>query len=574
MHARWGCRRRSSLAVTDSIGEWLVENARLAPSELERARRLQRESGQRLGVLLVSLGLVGERDVAEALAGRLGLEVTPSHAYPATPVAKGLVAPDFLRQLPAVPVAEGAEHVVVAFGDPRDDYAIDALGLALGRPVVAQVGIISEIEHSIEKQYGDGADEMARIAFEIEGGEERDLKDIEHLRDLASEAPIIRAVNLLIARALDAGASDIHVEPFEARLKVRYRIDGVLRDVEAPPVRSSAAVVSRVKVMANLDIAERRLPQDGRIKIRVEGREVDMRVSSVPTMHGESVVLRILDRESVALEFDRLGFSGPALATLRRLLGLPQGVLLVTGPTGSGKTTTLYAALQTLNTPDTKILTVEDPVEYQLEGVNQIPIRPRIGLSFAVALRSILRQDPDVIMVGEMRDLETARIAVQAALTGHKVFSTLHTNDAASSITRLLDMGIEDYLVTSTVNGVIGQRLVRTLCAQCKRPHETPHALIETLDLARLVGEAPITLCRPGGCPQCDGTGYKGRTGIVELLEMTESLRRAVLEHREASDIRQAAKNEGMVTMREDGFAKAVRGVTTLEDVDRVIRAG
>ena len=558
----------------DRIGELLVEKGCLAPSELERALRLQTESGQRLSFLLVSLGLVGERDVAVTLARELDLKVTSSHAYPESPVAKGLIAPEFLRQVQAVPIAKQNGQVVVAFGDPRDTYAIDALGLALGRPIVAQVGIISEIEDSIEKQYSDGADEMARIAFEIEGDEERDLKDIEHLRDLASEAPIIRAVNLLIARALEAGASDIHVEPFEARLKIRYRIDGVLRDVEAPPVRSAAAVVSRVKVMANLDIAERRLPQDGRIKMRVEGREVDMRVSSVPTMHGESVALRILDRESVALDFGVLGFRGPTLEALERLLGLQQGIVLVTGPTGSGKTTTLYAALRILNTPYTKILTVEDPVEYQLEGVNQIQVRPRIGLSFAVALRSILRQDPDVIMVGEMRDLETARIAVQAALTGHKVFSTLHTNDAASSVTRLLDMGVEDYLLSSTVNGVVAQRLVRTLCGQCKVPHDVPSALIDTLDLARLAGDAPITLYRPGGCPRCDGTGYKGRTGIIELLEITEPLRRAVLERPGASGVRETAKEQGMVSMREDGFAKAVLGITTLEEVDRVLRSG
>ncbi len=326
--------------------------------------------------------------------------------------------------------------------------------------------------------------------------------------------------------------------------------------------------------MANLNIAERRLPQDGRIRMRVAGREVDMRVSSVPAMHGESIVMRLLDKESVALDFDVLGFRGPTLEALRRLLSRPQGILLVTGPTGSGKTTTLYAALKTLNRPETKILTVEDPVEYQLEGINQIHVRPQIGLTFATALRSILRQDPDVILVGEMRDLETARIAVQAALTGHKVFSTLHTNDAASSVTRLLDMGVEDYLVRSTVNGVVAQRLVRVLCAHCKRPHEVAERLIESLHLAPLANGAPISLHQPVGCARCDGSGYKGRTGIVEVVEMTERLRRAIVDRSDASAISRVALEEGTVGMRDDGFGKAIAGLTSVEEVDRVIQAG
>ena len=565
---------RKSGAVTDRIGEILVEAGCLEPPELERALRLKDRSGQRLGALLVSLGMVTDRDLAKALAERLGLEVTPSHAYSACPAAADLVSPDFLKQVQAAPVAERDDRIAVAFADPLDRYALDALQLALGRPIEVQVGVVSEIEASIERQYGGDANAMAQIAFGSDDRDDRDLADIQHLRDLASEAPVIRAVNLLIGRALDAHASDIHIEPFEARLKARYRIDGVLRDVEAPPVRSTAAVISRIKVMANLNIAERRLPQDGRIKMRMEGREVDMRVSSVPTMHGESMVMRILDRESVPLDFDALGFDGPNRAALARLIDEPHGLVLVAGPTGSGKTTTLYAALQGLNTPERKILTVEDPVEYQLEGINQIHVRPQIELTFAAALRSILRQDPDVIMIGEMRDLETARIAVQAALTGHKVFSTLHTNDAASSVTRLLDMGVEGYLVVSTLNGVVAQRLVRTLCAECKQPHEAADRLVEALDLTRFANGEPIALCRPVGCAHCDGTGYRGRTGIVEILAMSEPLRRAVLERGDASGLWRAALEQGAVSMRDDGLAKAVRGETAVEEVHRVIQAG
>ena len=560
--------------MSDNIGKMLVENGCLAQPELDRALRVQAETGGRLGPFLISLGLVAERDMAKALAKGLGLEVVPSHAYGDSPALQGIVSSDFLRNAHAIPVREEAAHVVVAMGDPSDAYTLDALRLALGRPVVAHVGVISEIEAAIERQYGERSVSFAEIAQDGDGQTDRVLEDVQQLRELASEAPVIRMVNLLIARALEAGASDIHVEPFPARLSVRYRIDGLLRDVEAPPGRSTAAIVSRIKVMANLNIAERRLPQDGRIKMRIAGREVDMRVSSMPTMHGESVVMRLLDKETVPLDFHALGFHGRTLEALRRFLAKPHGIVLVTGPTGSGKTTTLYASLQTLNRPETKILTVEDPVEYQLEGINQIHVRPQIGLTFANALRSILRQDPDVIMVGEIRDLETARIAVQAALTGHKVFSTLHTNDAASSVTRLLDMGVEDYLVRSTVNGVVAQRLVRTLCTDCKRPHEASEALIDTLHLAHLADGAPISLYQPVGCTRCDSTGYRGRTGIVEVLEMTERLRRAVVDRSDASTISRVALEEGARSMRDDGLGKAIAGLTSVEEVDRVIQAG
>src|SRR5690554_6075630 len=357
-------------------------------------------------------------------------------------------------------------------------------------------------------------------------GDGGDMDDVEHLRDLASEAPVIRLVNLVIQRAVEQRASDIHIEPFENRLKVRYRIDGVLHEVESPPAASTAAVISRVKIMAKLNIAERRLPQDGRIMVRVQGKELDLRVSTVPTAHGESVVMRLLDREAVVLDFQRLGFTDEFLPRFRWVLEQPQGILLVTGPTGSGKTTTLYTALSQLNTPDVKIITVEDPVEYQIEGINQIQARPQIGLDFAGALRSIVRQDPDIIMIGEMRDLETARIAIQSALTGHLVLSTLHTNNAAGGITRMLDMGVEDYLLTSTVNGILAQRLVRRLEPTHAERYPASPEEIAKFDLRRFQPDGEIHLYRPRAS-EMSPTGYLGRTTIMEFLVMKPERRRA-----------------------------------------------
>ena len=371
--------------------------------------------------------------------------------------------------------------------DPTDEYTIGAFRMVTGRDIKPVVAIPSELEAAMERLYGAGKSALGQIVGDVETRAD-DVAfdaDVQQLKDLASEAPVIRMVSLIITNALEMRASDIHIEPFENRLIVRYRVDGVLHEVESPPRRLSAAVISRVKIMANLDIAERRLPQDGRIRLRVQGKEIDLRVSTVPTMHGESVVMRILDKGGVALDFNRLGFEEDTLAAFMKVLLEPHGVLLVTGPTGSGKTTTLYTALDTLNKPDVKILTVEDPVEYQMPGINQIQVKPQIDLTFANALRSIVRQDPDVIMIGEIRDLETAQIAVQSALTGHLVLSTVHTNDAASTVNRLLDMGVEDYLLTSTVIGILAQRLVRTLCEHCKEPYTALPEMVKQLGLAR-----------------------------------------------------------------------------------------
>ncbi|MGB2971008.1 MAG: ATPase, T2SS/T4P/T4SS family, partial [Candidatus Competibacter sp.] len=420
------------------LGELLVEHQKLTAADLQRARRVRESSGEGLDTLLVKLGLVSERDLAEAVAARLKLPLVKPVDYPEISVTNGGVSARFLKEARVIPLFEDDQGLTVAMANPTDDYVLSALRLATGKTIVARVAIPSELEVAFERLYGSGRSAMGQIVDSIGLAEDlTDEEQIQHLKDLASEAPVIRLVNLMIARAVESRSSDIHIEPFENRLKVRYRVDGVLREVESPPSRLSAAVISRIKIMAKLNIAERRLPQDGRIQLRAQGKEIDLRVSTVPTLWGESVVMRILDKASVVLDFPVLGFSPRTLARFLEILHLPHGIILVTGPTGSGKTTTLYTALQTINTSERKILTVEDPVEYQLEGVNQIQVKPQINLTFANALRAIVRQDPDVIMIGEMRDLETAGIAVQSALTGHLVLSTLHTNDAAGSVTRL-----------------------------------------------------------------------------------------------------------------------------------------
>ena len=553
------------------LGELLVERQKLAEADLQRARRVREGTGEGLDTLLVKLGLVSERDLAEALAAHLNLPLVRPGDYPEIPATNGGVSPRFLKDSRVIPLFEDEQGLTVAMSNPTDDYVLAALRLATGKTIVPRVGIPTELEVAFERLYGSGRSAMGQIVDSIGLADNlTDEEQIQHLKDLASEAPVIRLVNLMIARAVESRASDIHIEPFENRLKVRYRVDGVLREVESPPSRLSAAVISRIKIMAKLNIAERRLPQDGRIQLRAQGKEIDLRVSTVPTLWGESVVMRILDKASVVLDFEVLGFGPRTLKRFLNILHLPHGILLVTGPTGSGKTTTLYTALQTLNTPERKILTVEDPVEYQLEGINQIQAKPQINLTFANALRSIVRQDPDVIMIGEMRDLETAGIAVQSALTGHLVLSTLHTNDSAGSITRLLDMGVDDYLLTSTISGILAQRLVRLLCVNCRRPYPALPELVEEMRLRRFSEGRDITLYKAIGCEQCGGTGYRGRAAIMEFLVMSDPLRRMVLKHADATELQAEAQKEGMDTMYEDGLRKAVAGLTTLEEVLRV----
>jgi len=547
----------------ETVGGILVDAGRLTPETLARAERLSRESGEQIVAVLTRLGLIGERELVDTLSERLSLPIVGDHAFPDQPVLPDLLTKRFLIHFRLLPLSADEREVVVAMADPLDPYTHEALAFATSRTVTPRLALASDIEAALERLHAPPPADGAH-------GDVINLDDVERLRDLASDAPVIRLVNGLIGRAVDVRASDIHFEPAERSLRVRFRIDGVLQDAETLPERVAAPLTSRIKIMAKLNIAERRLAQDGRIRFAVRGKEIDFRVSTMPTMHGESVVLRILDRGTLKLDFKALGFDSRKLETYLPILHSPHGILLVTGPTGSGKTTTLYTSLSALDRRELKILTIEDPIEYQLEGINQTQVKPQIGLTFASALRAFLRQDPDVIMVGEIRDLETAQIAVQAALTGHMILSTLHTNDAASAVTRLLDMGVEDYLITSTVNAVLAQRLVRTLCPHCREPYTASPELVRTYGLA--TAGCGSTLYRPRGCPACGGTGFHGRTTIAELLVVSDAIRELILAHTEATGIQRAAVNEGMSTMFVDGLQKALAGITTLEEVIRVTR--
>ena len=537
------------------LGQILIENNLIDAEDLERGLEMQRERGDKLGKILVDMGYLAQKDLLTALSAQLGLPVAQLAPPPAAPELEGLSA-RFLRQVLALPQGVEGSTLTVAMADPLDFEAINALQTFCHLEVSPQLAAPQDILDAIDRYYAEG--ERPAAATEFAAGDEDDL---EHLRDMASEAPVIRLVNSMIAMAVEKRASDIHIEPFEKEFRVRYRIDGVLWNQDAPPRELKAAVISRLKLMAKLNIAERRLPQDGRIKLRILGREVDLRVSTLPTLYGESIVMRLLDRSAGDFyDLRRLGFDEHMLNRMDHYTGLPHGIFLVTGPTGSGKSTTLYSALKKINLPDKKIITIEDPVEYQMDGINQIHVNPQIGLTFASGLRHIVRQDPDVIMVGEIRDRETADVAIRAALTGHFVFSTLHTNDAPSAVTRLTDMGVENYLITSSVVAVLAQRLVRLICARCKTPAE--RALTPW-------GEY-VDGWRGTGCEECGGSGYKGRAGIFELMEMNDELRNLVMQNADASRLTTAARAAGMRNLRQDGWMKVGLGVTTADEVMRV----
>ena len=553
-----------------SLLKTLQERNKLSTSELKKVERVQKTSvAESLPQLLVKLGLCSELDVADAFVESGQFEKVVPEQYPIERQLPETVSLRFLKNYHLIGLSVSDEEVSIAMMDPEDSFTINALSLMLGKVVKVKVGLLSEIDAALDVQYGEDRSKMDKLIDDLafdDLGEE----DLEHLKDLASEAPVIKMVNLIMQSAVEMRASDIHIEPFEQSLKVRLRVDGVLQEIDAPNVKSTAAVISRIKIMAKLNIAERRLPQDGRIKVQMMGKELDLRVSTIPTMYCESVVIRLLDKENTVLDFAELGFAGRHLEQFIEVLSLPHGIILITGPTGSGKSTTMYAALKQLNTPQRKIITVEDPVEYQMEGINQIQAKPQIGLTFASALRSIVRQDPDVIMIGEMRDLETARIAVQSALTGHLVLSTLHTNDAAGGVTRLLDMGLEEYLLTSTVNGILAQRLVRKLCPVCKEAKLAEPELVKELRLDRFTNQSHIKLYKSVGCVACSGTGYRGRLAIIEFLPMTDPIRKLIMAHEEAGTIQKLAIAEGMQTLYENGLVKVVEGITTLEEVMRV----
>ena len=559
------------LAVTDSgqsLAELVLDRGLVAAETLSRARTVQAETGERLDAVLTRLGLVSEAALAQAIAKATGYELATAEDFPSEAVKLDALSPRFLRDVKAVPLKASDQDVEVAFVDPLDSYAPGALAFALDRNVQPRVARASDLEAALDRLYG-APDQSPNETADTEADE----ADLERLKDLASDAPIVRAVNNLITRAAEARASDIHVEPTEDAVQIRFRIDGILREQESLPVHLRSAFISRIKVMSGLNIAERRLPQDGRLRLAVRGQEIDFRVATSPTIHGETVVLRILDRSNLALEFETLGFDEELLSRYKRVLHQPHGILLVTGPTGSGKTTTLYASLNVLNTPERKILTIEDPIEYRMPGINHTQVKPQIGLNFAAALRSFLRQDPDVMMVGEIRDLETAQVAIQSALTGHMILSTLHTNSASSSVTRLLDMGVEPFLITSTLNAVMAQRLVRRLCPHCRAPHPAPPSTLEALGLSQ-AEEATVTFYRPHGCDACGNSGFRGRIALFELLEMDDEIARLVLARAEAREIQRAGLQAGMRTMLADGVAKARRGLTTLDEVLRVTREG
>ena len=551
----------------DLICQQLLARGRLKDADFARARRLHEESGGgSLVSLMTRIGLVSERDVAEASAEVFDLPLVTSRDFPENPPSVQ-ISVRFLKQQHVCPLAETEECIELLVADPADDYPVDAIRMATGREVAVRVGLRAEIDDLIERYFGTGRSAMGTIVEDLgEGADARDEDDVEHLRDLASEAPVIRLVNLIIQRAVEQRTSDIHIEPFENRLKVRYRIDGVLEEAESPPANLTAAVISRVKIMAKLNIAERRLPQDGRIMIRVQGKELDLRVSTVPTAHGESVVMRILDRESIVFDFKKLGFTDQFLADFLKVLELPHGILLVTGPTGSGKTTTLYSTLKRLATDDVNVCTVEDPIELIAPEFNQMQVQTQLGLDFASGVRTLLRQDPDIIMIGEIRDLDTAQMAVQASLTGHLVLSTLHTNDAPSAITRLLDLGVPHYLIASTLNGVLAQRLARTLCPRCKAPRPLDATTWDGLQQDGHTLPKPEVEQGPVGCLDCRRSGYRGRVGLYELLHITPALRARIRNDFDLAAFSRAAIAQGMRTLRLAAAEKVAAGLTTAEE--------
>ncbi|MDQ2901780.1 MAG: type II secretion system ATPase GspE [Acidobacteriota bacterium] len=539
------------------LGELLISRRLIEKEDLDRALDLQKERGDKLGKILVDMGFIAMRDLVAALSEQLSIPLaTLDGPPPVSPEIEGIPA-RFMRQSRFIPTALDDYSLTIAMADPLDFETVAAVRSYSGLRVSTQLASEQEILDAIQKFYGESEKQTTDAETEsAQAGE-----DLEHLRDMASEAPVIRLVNAMIALAIEKRASDIHIEPFEKEFRVRYRVDGVLFNQESPARELKAAIVSRLKLMAKLNIAERRLPQDGRIKLKILGREVDLRVSTLPTLYGESVVMRLLDRSAGDFyDLRRLGFDTHMLERMEHYTSLPHGIFLVTGPTGSGKSTTLYSALKRINLPDKKIITIEDPVEYQMDGINQIHVNPVIGLTFAAGLRHIVRQDPDVIMVGEIRDRETADVAIRAALTGHFVFSTLHTNDAPSAITRLTDMGVENYLITSSVVSVLAQRLVRVICKHCKIPAGTTISPLGDV----------VETYRGAGCEACQTTGYTSRVGIFELMELNDEIRKKIMANEDASQITEAARRNGMRNLREDGWAKVNAGVTTAEEVMRV----
>lgn len=556
----------------EALLERLLQGNFVESSDLQRLRHAVSQSNASLCGQLVELGLVPERTLLTILSDLTGLASITAERFPSEPVLEGSVSVSYLRKANVLPLAADEHAVTLAVGDPFDDFVERSFALLTGKKIHRYLAVPSEIEEAVQRLYNAGRSSLDEIVGDIQDDRGEDEIETQRLADMACEAPVVRLVGLLIARSVEAGASDIHFETYENKLQIRYRIDGVLQDLEAPPQHAAAAITSRIKIMAKLNIAERRLPQDGRIRLAVRGKTIDFRVSIVPTLHGERIVLRVLDRDTTPKSLRDLGLSDNILQDLTQILQKPNGMFLVTGPTGSGKTTTLYAALLSLPSKQKNILTVEDPIEYQIANISQMQVKPQIGLTFANILRSVLRQDPDIILVGEIRDQETADIAVHAALTGHLVLSTLHTNTAAGAIARLMDMGVQDYLLTTSIEGVMAQRLVRCLCPSCKLAHIVPVDLVPGLRQVRgIEASGRVEIYKPAGCKKCNGTGYRGRTAIAEILMPNERIRQLIMRHASTQEIHAAAVEAGMKTMLEDGLAKVITGITSLEEVKQVV---
>ncbi|WP_084667137.1 GspE/PulE family protein [Thermanaeromonas toyohensis] len=559
------------------LGDLLVEAGLLTPEQLEQALKEQKRTGERLGKVLARLGLVSEKDILEVLEFQLGIPKVVLADYRLDPEVVKLIPEGLARRHLAVPVRKDGKRLLVAMADPLNLTALDDLRLATGLEIMPAIASEAEIEATLSRFWQPsleppniaGLEEVA-AAGAVRTRESFDLDEMA--RAGMEGAPAVQLVNKLIAQAVRSRASDIHIEPQEGYVRVRFRIDGLLREVLRLPLGVLSSLISRIKIMGGMDIAEKRLPQDGRFQVTLEKRSIDLRVSSMPTVYGEKVVLRILDKATMLLPLDALGFLPSTRERYESLIRSAYGMILITGPTGSGKTTTLYATLNALSSPEKNIVTIEDPVEYLLPGINQVGVNPKAGLDFASGLRAILRQDPDVIMVGEIRDQETADIAVRAATTGHLVLSTLHTNDAAGAVTRLLDMGIEPFLVNSSLIGVVAQRLVRLICPRCKEPY-APEQSTSLYAFLGEEGEGRI-FYRGRGCQDCNYTGYQGRTAIQEVLVMNEEIRTLVAAKAPATEIKKAAVAGGMVTLREDGLLKASQGLTTVEEVIRVSLGG
>ncbi len=573
------------------IGELLLKEKRISPEQLQEALNYQRQNGGKLGLNLIKLGLVKDEEITSLLSKQYGVPSISLQKFEIDPAVIKLVPAETAQRYQILPLSRSGATLTIAMTDPTNVFAMDDIKFMTGYNVEPVVASETAVAEGIQKYYSQAlassqpasALEVATRALEemptlaasddVEVISELEEISVEMLAKQGEEAPVIKLVNVILMSAIQKGASDIHIEPYEKELRVRYRVDGILYNVMQPPLKFRDAMTSRIKIMSRLDIAEKRLPQDGRIKVRFKddagvGKEIDFRVSCLPTLFGEKIVMRILDKDKLMLDMTRLGFESESLSKFESAIQRPWGMVLVTGPTGSGKTNTLYSSISRINTSETNIMTAEDPVEFNLVGVNQVQVREGIGLNFAAALRSFLRQDPNIILVGEIRDFETAEIAVKAALTGHLVLSTLHTNDAPSTVNRLMNMGIEPFLVASSLNLVCAQRLVRRICKNCSEPHPAqPQALMQAGFSAE--DASSIVPNRGRGCERCNNTGYKGRVGLYEVMEVTEELRELILVGASALELRRKAVDEGMITLRHSGLRKVKEGVTTIEEVVR-----